>query len=117
MSAFRPGNLGPSGPRGCQASYTDASDSPLSGAFAEEVPGTDELAEQLVRDADLRAAVDRLPDPLPRLVRLRFGLDGTAPMSSTSVAKVLCLGQQKTRRLKCYALALLREDATLEPAG
>ena len=99
------------------ASYTDAGDSPLSGAIADDAPSTDELAERLVLDEELRAAVDRLPDPLPRLVRLRFGLDGEAPMAKSAVAERLGIGQRKMIRLEDKALSLLRQDVVLALAG
>jgi RNA polymerase primary sigma factor len=95
------------------ASYTESGDSVLSNVIADDAPGTDELAEQRVRDGDLRAAVGRLPGVLPDLVRLRFGLDGAPPMSQSAVAEVLGISQNTLRRLEREAMELLRQDAAL----
>ncbi len=94
------------------ASYTDSGDA-FSNAIADDAPGTDELAEQIVRDGNLRAAVDRLPGVLPDLVRLRFGLDGAPPMSQSTVAEVLGISQNTLRRLEREVMELLRQDRAL----
>ena len=57
-----------------------------------------------------------MPKPLARLVHLRFGLDGQAPMAKDVVAKALGVGQHTMRRLEHEALSLVRRDDALQPA-
>lgn len=99
------------------ASYVEAGNTSFSDAFEDDTARTDELVERLIRDQDIRAAVDRLPTELAHVVRLRFGLDGNEPVSRDTVASIIGVGDYAICRLERKALAMLRADASLQPAG
>ena len=98
-------------------SYGDGSGAPLSEAIPSNEPGTDELAELLVRDAALRAAVDRLPQQLAAVLRQRFGLEGKSPATYVELARSCGVSVQTISRWERKALELLRSEQMLEPVG
>ena len=76
--------------------------------------------EQEMMADQLRGALDRLED-LPKQVRtMRFGLDGSTPLSLQATADRLGIGVRRVRRAEEEALTELRDDSDViavhEPA-
>jgi RNA polymerase primary sigma factor len=66
---------------------------------------------------ELRQAVDDLDDLGRRVVALRFGLDGTGPLSLNDVARQLHLGSRRVRAIEVEALRRLAEVLDAAPDG
>jgi RNA polymerase primary sigma factor len=85
-------------------------------SFGEIITGTgDEFTEDIhlsLQEQDVRKAVDALPEPQQSVVRLRYGLKGTEPMSLYRVGRELHMAPRRVRALEEEALthlALRRE--------
>lgn len=65
---------------------------------------------------ELRHAVDDLDDLGRSVVALRFGLDGTRPLSLNDVARQLHLGSRRVRAVESEALRRLAEVLDAAPA-
>ena len=58
---------------------------------------------------DLRELLDQLPELQGRVLKLRYGIDGTEPMSLTGIARSLGMSRDKTRGLERRALETIRQ--------
>jgi len=67
--------------------------------------------EQSMLDEQLRGALDKLSDLQRDVLTLRFGLNGTAPISLQATANKLDIGVRRVRRAEEEALLLLRGDS------
>ena len=67
-------------------------------------------------DQQLNDALDRLTDLQREVVTLRFGLSGSTPLSLQATATSMDIGVRRVRRAEEEALAILREDASVQAA-
>ena len=76
--------------------------------------------EQEMMADQLRGALDRLDDLQKQVLAMRFGLDGSTPLSLQATADRLGIGVRRVRRAEEEALAELRDDSDViavhEPA-
>jgi RNA polymerase sigma factor (sigma-70 family) len=88
-------------------------------ADEEVVDPSDSVADGSRRE-DVARLVDGLGGHQAAVLRLRYGLDGSAPRSMEQVGKVLGLSRERVRQLEGHALRRLREDdgaRSLRPVG
>ncbi len=78
-------------------------------------PGSDAVAGLLRRQADLRDIVDALPPNERRVIGLRFGLEGQAPMTLEAIGQRMGVTRERVRQIEAGALRKLR--ASLEARG
>ncbi len=78
-----------------------------------------DVESQMMAD-QLHGALDKLDDLQQRVLAMRFGLDGSTPLSLQATADRLGIGVRRVRRAEEEALEVLREDgdviAVHEPA-
>ncbi len=70
------------------------------------------LSEQIESDcmkSDLRRLVDELPEMQGKVLRMRYGMDGDAPMTLTGIGRVLGISRDRVRNLERDALRGLRK--------
>jgi DNA-directed RNA polymerase sigma subunit (sigma70/sigma32) len=79
----------------------------------------DDVEQEMMAD-QLRGALDRLEDLPKQVLTMRFGLDGSTPLSLQATADRLGIGVRRVRRAEEEALAELRDDSDViavhEPA-
>ncbi len=93
----------------------------LGDMFESDEPPPDEMVEISFREEEVRRAVAELPDPERKIVRLRYGLNGSPdPKSVEEVVRTLGMSRDEVRRLEQDALSRLarvRELQGLEDAA
>jgi RNA polymerase primary sigma factor len=72
--------------------------------------------EQSMIDEQLHGALDQLSDVQREVLTLRFGLNGTAPLSLQATATKMDIGVRRVRRAEEEALAALRHDRSVVAA-
>jgi RNA polymerase primary sigma factor len=72
--------------------------------------------EQNMLDEQLRGALGKLTDLQREVLSLRFGLNGSAPISLQATANKLDIGVRRVRRAEEEALLILRGDAQVVAA-
>ncbi len=77
--------------------------------IAADPPEYDDAIDADVYQAGLRAAIDTLPAMMRAIIRQRFGLDGTPPMTLREVGKLHDLSRERIRQIQMTALARMRE--------
>jgi RNA polymerase sigma factor (sigma-70 family) len=86
----------------------------LGALIADDAPAVAELAER----ATFRRVVDRMMAVLDererKIVMMRFGLDGRAPVESTAIAAAVGLSTERVRQIEARALSKLRHPS-VEP--
>jgi RNA polymerase primary sigma factor len=88
-------------------------DTTLGSLLASDEPAPEEEVELAARDAALRRAVQRLPEPERGVVKLRFGIDGE-PTPLREAGRRLGISSDAVRKLERKALAELAESNELE---
>ena len=89
-----------------------------------DVVGVEDTMLEDLQDRDnalrIRKLVrERLPERESRIIRLRYGLDGTVPLTQREVAAVFGISRSYVSRIEKKALALLRsglEEGTQIPS-
>jgi RNA polymerase primary sigma factor len=66
--------------------------------------------EQTMMDDQLHGALEKLNDLQREVLSLRFGLNGTTPLSLQATATAMDIGVRRVRRAEEEALAILRDD-------
>ena len=66
--------------------------------------------EQTMMDDELHGALEKLNDLQREVLSLRFGLNGTTPLSLQATATKMDIGVRRVRRAEEEALTLLRSD-------
>jgi DNA-directed RNA polymerase sigma subunit (sigma70/sigma32) len=66
--------------------------------------------EQTMMDDQLHGALEKLTDLQREVLSLRFGLNGSTPLSLQATATKMDIGVRRVRRAEEEALALLRAD-------
>jgi RNA polymerase primary sigma factor len=99
----------------------EAEEATLGDLFESEEPQPDEVVQISLREEEVRRAVSELPDPEQKIVKLRYGLDGSPdPKSVEEIVRTLGIPREDVRRLERDALARLgrvRELQGLEDAA
>ena len=80
-----------------------------------DVVGVEDTMLEDLQDRDNALRVrelvrERLPERESRIIRLRYGLDGTVPLTQREVAAVFGISRSYISRIEKKALALLRAD-------
>jgi RNA polymerase primary sigma factor len=79
----------------------------------------DDVEQEMMAD-QLRGALERLDDLPKQVLTMRFGLDGSTPLSLQATADRLGIGVRRVRRAEEEALSELRDDSDViavhEPA-
>jgi RNA polymerase sigma factor (sigma-70 family) len=83
-------------------------DTELADLLAGSVPGPEQVAVDTAGSRELRQVLSRLSPPQARVISLRYGLDGTEPVTLTDAAAVLGISRERVRQLETRALARLR---------
>ncbi|MHB1599509.1 MAG: sigma-70 family RNA polymerase sigma factor [Acidimicrobiales bacterium] len=94
-----------------ESSRWASDDSRLERAILSLEPDED-IDDVVVRESvvvELRRAMDGLDELARRVVALRFGLDGAAPLSLNDAARALRLGSRRVREIETEALSCLAE--------
>jgi RNA polymerase nonessential primary-like sigma factor len=86
----------------------DGEDTELLDLLPGEGSGPDELVDGECLKGDLRALLERLPDPQGRVLKMRYGIDGSEPMSLTGIGRILGISRDRVRNLERDGLAGLR---------
>jgi RNA polymerase primary sigma factor len=69
--------------------------------------------EQTMMDDELHSALEKLTDLQREVLNLRFGLNGTTPLSLQATATAMDIGVRRVRRAEEEALSILRSDNTV----
>ena len=86
----------------------------LGALLASDASAPDEEVELAARDAALRRALQRLPEPERNVVKLRYGIDGDEPTPLREAGRRLGISSDAVRKLERKALAELAESGELE---
>ena len=86
----------------------DGDDTELLDLLPGEGNGPDELVDGECLKGDLRALLDRLPEPQGSVLKMRYGIDGEEPMSLTGIGRILGISRDRVRNLERDGLAGLR---------
>jgi RNA polymerase primary sigma factor len=86
----------------------------LGALLASDSSAPDEEVEIAARDAALRKALQRLPEPERNVVKLRYGIDGDEPTPLREAGRRLGISSDAVRKLERKALAELAESGELE---
>lgn len=105
--------------RMCLLDQAPSLDSPLSGNDArtagelledESTPQPIEGIQSRVMDAKIRELVDRLPTIEADVLRKRFGLDESEPMTLREIGELYSLSRERIRQLQEQALGKIRRE-------
>ena len=69
--------------------------------------------DQTMMDDQLHSALEKLTDLQREVLNLRFGLNGTTPLSLQATATAMDIGVRRVRRAEEEALSILRSDNTV----
>ena len=83
-------------------------DTELADLLAGSGPGPEQVAIDTAGSRELGQVLSRLSPSQARVISLRYGLDGTAPVTLTDAAAVLGISRERVRQLEARALARLR---------
>jgi RNA polymerase primary sigma factor len=86
----------------------------LGALIPSNAAGPEERVEKVVRHAAVHRALERLPEPERRVVRLRFGIGGDDPTPLREAGRRLGISADAVRRLERKALAKLADSGELE---
>jgi RNA polymerase primary sigma factor len=93
----------------------------LGELFESDAPDVDETVAVNLRDDAVRRAVSELPTPEREIVKLRYGLNGSAgPKSIEEITRQLDMPREQVKRFESQALsrlARMREIESLEEAA
>ena len=79
-----------------------------------DTPRPEEEVEVTLREQALRRAVDELPEPEQRVVRLRYGINGDQPTPIAEAGRRLEMSERELRRVEKQALGHLAERREIE---
>ncbi len=72
------------------------------------------LSEQLENDCmkgDLKTLLDQLPELQQRVLRMRYGMEGSGPMTLTGIGRILGISRDRVRKLERDGLSGLRRNS------
>ena len=88
-------------------------ESELGDLFPSDEPGPEEEVALALTNASLRRGVAQLPERERNVVRLRFGIDGTEPVTLREAGRRLRTSPESVRRLEKQALRRLAQEREL----
>jgi len=93
--------------------HDDEDDETELGAFVEDTtaPAPPQVAYQRLLQERVRAVVDTLPPREAQVIRLRYGLDGSAPLTLEEIAHKFGLTRERIRQIENKALRRLRHPS------
>ncbi len=74
----------------------------------DKVKSPESITEIIRTNADIGTALNYLPDREREIIRMRFGIGGTKPMSLEETGKVLKISRERVRQLEVKALKRLK---------
>ena len=89
-------------------------ETPFGALIASGERGPEEELDIALRADALRKALDRLPEPERKVVKLRYGINGDDPTPLSETGRRLGLSQDAVRRLERRALTELAQSRELE---
>jgi RNA polymerase primary sigma factor len=89
-------------------------ETPFGALIASGESGPEEELDISLREDALRRALDRLPEPERRVVKLRYGINGDDPTPLSETGRQLGLSQDAVRKLERRALTELAQSRELE---
>ena len=95
-------------PMSLEMKIGDSEDTVLMDLLAGEVPSLSEELEMDCMKGDLNTMLDQLSERQRQVLRLRYGMDGDAPMSLSGIGRVLGISRDRVRRLEKNGLCTLR---------
>ena len=96
-------------PMSLEMKIGDSEDTVLMDLLAGEVPSLSEELEMDCMKGDLNTMLDQLSERQRQVLRLRYGMDGDAPMSLTGIGRVLGISRDRVRNLERDGLRGLRK--------
>ncbi len=85
----------------------DGDDTVLLDLLAGDGQMPSEKIEADCMKADLCSVLNKLPELQSRVLRMRYGMDGEAPMTLTGIGRILNMSRDRVRRLQREALLVL----------
>jgi RNA polymerase primary sigma factor len=79
-----------------------------------DAPAPDEEVEIGFREEAVRRALDRLPEPERRVVKLRYGINGDSPTPLREAGELLGMSAEGVRKLEKRALERLAREREIE---
>jgi RNA polymerase primary sigma factor len=89
-------------------------DTSLGELIPEEGQGPAEEVQVSLRDRALHEAVERLPEPEQKVIRLRYGINGDDPTPLRETGRRLDMKQKEVRELERRALERLAQEREIE---
>ena len=96
-------------PMSLEMKIGDSEDTVLMDLLAGEVPSLSEELEMDCMKGDLNTMLDQLSERQRQVLRLRYGMDGDAPMSLSGIGRVLGISRDRVRNLERDGLRGLRK--------
>jgi len=93
--------------------YPEEEETDKYATIAAETPGAEALMEKMDAAEVINRALDKLPARLAKIISLRFGLSGDAPLILEDIAKKFGLTRERVRQLEKEALVMLRQNGDL----
>jgi RNA polymerase primary sigma factor len=87
---------------------------PFGALLASDERGPEEEVAIALRDDALRRALERLPEPERKVVKLRYGINGNDPTPLSETGRRLGISQDAVRKLERRALSELAQSRELE---
>jgi RNA polymerase primary sigma factor len=91
----------------------ESSETELGELIASEAPGPEDQVLGSASEASVVQALERLPEEERDVVRLRFGVGGSAPTAPTEAGRQLGISGDRVRQLEARALERLARDGVL----
>lgn len=88
----------------------------LAERLEDEAPGPERWLEAVELEAELRGALETLPEIEAEILRRRFGLSGAKPESLRALGEVYSLSHERVRQLQERGIRRLREALGRRPA-
>ena len=98
-------------PLSLESKIGDGEDTALIDLLAGENDLPDEKIEMDCMKADIETLLSKLPDLQNRVLRMRYGMHGDAPMTLTGIGRVLGISRDRVRNLERDGLRGLRKDS------
>jgi len=89
-------------------------ETPFGALLASQERGPEEEVAISLRDDALRRALERLPEPERKVVKLRYGINGNDPTPLSETGRRLGISQDAVRKLERRALTELAQSRELE---
>jgi len=96
-------------PMSLEMKVGDSEDTVLLDLLAGDAELPSEQLEMECMKGDLETLLNQLPDLQCKVLRLRYGMDGDAPMTLTGIGRVIGISRDRVRNLERHGLSGLRK--------